>query len=77
MAGVGCGACKIETERLVLRPLGRVDLDAYAGLVLGEKLLGERLTAEDAQREVNEAADHCAEHGFGPWAIREHGSPSV
>jgi [ribosomal protein S5]-alanine N-acetyltransferase len=59
---------QIDTERLVLRALTRDDLDAYVGL--GE-------TPEDARREVSAAADHWARHGFGPWAIREHGSDRV
>jgi RimJ/RimL family protein N-acetyltransferase len=66
---------QIETQRLVLRPLGRDDDDAYAGL--GEELAGESLTTEDACGEVNEAADHWAEHDFGPWGIRERGSERV
>ena len=54
---------RLETERLVLRPLMRSDLAAY-----------EALGVEDARREVEEAADHWAEHGFGQWAIIERAS---
>ena len=52
------------TERLVLRPVCTDDLDGY-------RALGIRLEA--ARREVEYAAAHWAEHGFGPWAILEHG----
>jgi RimJ/RimL family protein N-acetyltransferase len=56
---------RLETERLVLRPLTRGDLGAY-----------ERIGAEQAEREVGEAEAHWAEHGFGPYAIcdRETGA---
>jgi RimJ/RimL family protein N-acetyltransferase len=59
---------RIETERLVLRPVRADDLDGY-------RRLGIRLDA--ARREVEYAVTHWAEHGFGPWAIHEHGSEGL
>jgi len=59
---------RIETERLVLRPVRADDLDAYRGL-------GIRLEA--AEREVDYAVAHWAERGFGPWAIHERGSDAL
>jgi RimJ/RimL family protein N-acetyltransferase len=56
---------KLETERLVLRPVRADDLDGY-------RTLGVRVEA--ARREIEYAVAHWAEHGFGPWAIHEHGS---
>jgi RimJ/RimL family protein N-acetyltransferase len=56
---------RVETDRLVLRPLGRGDIDLYRRL---------RVRAESAVREVEEAVEHWAAHGFGPWAILERGS---
>jgi RimJ/RimL family protein N-acetyltransferase len=53
---------RLETERLVLRPVCADDLDGY-------RRLGIRLEA--AQREVDYAVEHWAEHGFGPWAVLE------
>ena len=52
---------RLETERLVLRPLARADKAAYAELF------------EDTA-ELDRAVAHWAEHGFGHWAIRERGS---
>ncbi len=56
---------RIETDRLVLRPLRLDDLGLYRRL---------RVRAERARREVEAAVDHWAAHGFGPWAILERGS---
>ena len=56
---------RIETERLVLRPLQADDLDDY-------RRLGIRLAA--ALRELEYADTHWQEHGFGPWAVLERGS---
>jgi RimJ/RimL family protein N-acetyltransferase len=56
---------RIETERLVLRPVRTEDLDDY-------RSLGIRLEA--AQREVEYAVAHWEEHGFGPWAVHERAS---
>jgi RimJ/RimL family protein N-acetyltransferase len=53
---------RIETERLVLRPVRTDDLDDY-------RRLGIRLEA--ARREVDYAVEHWAEHGFGPWVVFE------
>ncbi len=55
---------RIETERLVLRPVHADDLVGY-------RRLGIRLDA--AQREVEYAVRHWSEHGFGPWAVLERG----
>ena len=52
---------RLETERLVLRPLGREDTAAYAELF------------EDTA-ELDRAVEHWAEHGFGHWAILDRGS---
>ena len=49
---------RIETPRLVLRRLAPDDLGAY-----------ERLGVEEARREVEEADEHWARHGFGPYAV--------
>jgi RimJ/RimL family protein N-acetyltransferase len=54
---------QIETERLVLRPLGLADLDAY-----------ERIGEEFARVEVEAADKHWSAHGFGNWAILERDS---
>jgi RimJ/RimL family protein N-acetyltransferase len=55
---------RIETERLVLRPVRADDLDDYRAL---------GIRREAAQREVDYAVAHWAEHGYGPWAIHERG----
>jgi len=56
---------RLETDRLVLRPLGRGDFGAY-----------ERFGAEQSRREVDAAAEHWERHGFGPFAVcdRETGA---
>jgi RimJ/RimL family protein N-acetyltransferase len=54
---------QIETERLVLRPLGLDDLGAY-----------ERVGDEFARAEVEAADKHWSAHGFGHWAILERDS---
>ena len=56
---------RLETDRLVLRPLERGDLGAY-----------ERLSGDRARREVDAAAEHWELHGFGPYAVcdRETGA---
>jgi RimJ/RimL family protein N-acetyltransferase len=59
---------EIETEHLVLRPVRADDLDDY-------RRLGIRLDA--AQREVDDAVAHWAEHGFGPWAVLERGKDRI
>ncbi len=56
---------RVETERLALRPLGHGDVDLYRRL---------RVRAESAARELEQAVEHWAAHGFGPWAILERGS---
>jgi RimJ/RimL family protein N-acetyltransferase len=53
---------RIETEQLVLRPVRTDDLDGY-------RRLGIRLDA--ARREVDDAVEHWAEHGFGSWVVLE------
>lgn len=57
---------RLETERLVLRPLGRDDLAAYRSVA-----------GHAAEREVEAAAAHWEEYGFGHWAILERGSDRV
>jgi RimJ/RimL family protein N-acetyltransferase len=52
---------RLETERLVLRPLGDEDRAAYAEIF------------EDA-RELDRAVEHWREQGFGHWAILDRES---
>jgi RimJ/RimL family protein N-acetyltransferase len=53
---------RIETERLILRPVRADDLDDYRSL---------GIRVEAARREIEYAVAHWEEHGFGPWAVRE------
>ena len=52
---------RLETDRLVLRPLGHEHRAAFAELF------------EDTA-ELDRAVAHWAEHGFGHWAILDRGS---
>ena len=52
---------RLETDRLVLRPLGHEHRAAFAELF------------EDTA-ELDRAVEHWDEHGFGHWAILDRGS---
>lgn len=53
---------QLETARLLLRPMGRLDEEEHA------RASG---SAADALRDTKAAETQWREHGFGPWAIRD------
>jgi RimJ/RimL family protein N-acetyltransferase len=64
----------LETERLVLRPLGEGDLDALLAVVSdpeGLRLLGRQKprTREETAERLRRVAAHWQEHGFGLWTL--------
>jgi RimJ/RimL family protein N-acetyltransferase len=66
----------VETARLLLRPLGESDLDAYAAMVADPEVMrflgeGRTLDREDAWRSMAMLIGHWTLRGFGMWALEE------
>jgi RimJ/RimL family protein N-acetyltransferase len=62
----------IETARLLLRPLGPADRDAYAALVAspaGRRYLGGPCSAEEADAALAQTIRCQAEHGLSRWGV--------
>lgn len=66
----------LESERLLLRPFGDADFDAYAAMCADPEVMryvGDRavLSREDAWRQMAMLAGHWQLRGFGMWAVEE------
>ena len=64
----------IETDRLILRALHANDFDAYAEMVADPEVTkylgaGNKLTREDAWRQLALIIGHWELRGFGLWAV--------
>jgi [ribosomal protein S5]-alanine N-acetyltransferase len=81
-AGYGSGMDDIVTDRLRLRPLGVEDLDAYAG-IMGDPEVGKwfpkgtSYTREESEKSLSSIMEHWDKYGFGIWAVRTRGSPTL
>ncbi len=71
------GIPRIETARLLLRPLTIVDLDDYAEHIFADgevmRYLPKRDLAprERAERTITVFGDHWSRHGYGVWAMTD------
>ena len=70
---------EIETERLLLRGWGDVDVEPYARLCADPEVMrfigkGSVLNREQSRAQVSRFAEHWDGRGFGLWALEEKGS---
>src|SRR5256885_15328882 len=68
----------LESERLVLRPLGEKDLDAYAAMTADPGVMryigeGKTLTRDESWRSIAMLLGHWQLRGFGMWAVTLRG----
>jgi ribosomal-protein-alanine N-acetyltransferase len=73
---------QIETERLLLRPFARDDLDEFASINADAdvmRYIGDGKTQTRAQTEMrlNAILEHWAQHGFGLWAVVDRASNTL
>jgi RimJ/RimL family protein N-acetyltransferase len=65
----------IETERLILRPFRRQDLDAHAATLGDEEVMrhigGKPVNREDSWRRLMSGVGSWALIGMGPWAVEQ------
>jgi RimJ/RimL family protein N-acetyltransferase len=77
-ADASCPMLELETERLILRPLGGDDLDDLAALQANAEVvrhLGGRLrTRGEMAERLEKILDHWRRHGFGIFALLEKAS---
>ena len=63
----------LETERLILRPFRREDLDAHAAIVSDPEVMrhigGKPLNREDSWRRLLSGVGSWEMLGIGPWAV--------
>lgn len=71
----------LETERLVLRPVGLADVDDYADLLADPEVMryvglvaGQILAREETEKLVGGATDAWPKNGYGRWSVFERGS---
>ncbi len=65
---------QIETERLLLRPFARDDLDEFASINADAGVMryigdGKPQTRAQTEMRLNVILEHWAQHGFGLWAL--------
>ncbi len=64
----------LETERLLMRPWTRDDLDVYAEIFANEETMRfsfkrRALTREESEEALERHVAHFEKHGFGTWAV--------
>jgi ribosomal-protein-alanine N-acetyltransferase len=65
---------EVRTERLILQRIGSLDVENMRSLHGDPNVmaaLGGIRTAAQTQAEVESLSKHWAQHGFGPWIVRE------
>jgi ribosomal-protein-alanine N-acetyltransferase len=72
----------VETERLLLRPFERDDLDEFASINADADVMryigdGKPQTRAQTEMRLNAILDHWAQHGFGLWAVVDKASNAL
>ena len=72
----------LETERLLLRPFARHDLDEFASINADADVMryigdGKPQTRAQTEMRLNSILSHWDQHGFGLWAVVERASNAL
>jgi len=72
----------VETERLLLRPFARDDLDEFASINGDADVMryigdGKPQTRAQTELRLETILDHWAQHGFGLWALVDKASNAL
>ena len=64
----------IETERLIMRPWARDDIDVYAEMFANDEIMRFSLTRrgmtrKEAEESLERHVSHFEKHGYGYWAV--------
>ena len=73
---------QIETERLLLRPFARDDLDEFASINADAAVMryigdGKPQTRAQTEMRLNAILNHWTQHGFGLWAVVDKASNAL